>query len=347
MCKISVIMPVYNSKEYISTAVESVLNQSFTDFELLLIDDGSADGSEKLCDEFANKDSRVKVFHKENGGICSARNFGLNNSSGEYISFIDNDDIYQKNFLETAYMAITNESADFLKCGYEHQYCVDDIIKKTIFYIPKKNITLTKNNLAANYYCLKSKEILDPVWNGLYKKSFLYKYKIKFNESVKGGIDDQLFNIELLKHFTKAAIINASYYVWIQRNNHSTSMKFVENRNAERWETFEQERVMLEAVCPEFFETQEWDYRVVEYIFRGLNTSLNKLASAEKSIKQQLKDYKDLLSAFRSKGYLKNDLFAAELKTNKRRAFLLLLMILHMDTSSFLLSKIYLRMRGV
>ena len=94
---ISVIVPVYNAEKYLQRCVDSILKQSFTDFEVLLIDDGSHDRSGELCDEYGEKDNRVRVFHKENGGVSSARNVGLDNASGEYISFVDADDYLETN----------------------------------------------------------------------------------------------------------------------------------------------------------------------------------------------------------------------------------------------------------
>ena len=90
--KISVIVPVYNVEKYLRRCVDSILTQTFTDFEVLLIDDGSTDGSGKICDEYAKKDKRVRVFHKENGGVSSARNLGLDNVRGRYVTFVDADD---------------------------------------------------------------------------------------------------------------------------------------------------------------------------------------------------------------------------------------------------------------
>ena len=89
---ISVIVPVYNAEKYLSRCIDSILVQRFNDLELLLIDDGSKDGSGKICDEFAEKDKRIKVFHKVNGGVSSARNYGLEKSNGEYVTFVDADD---------------------------------------------------------------------------------------------------------------------------------------------------------------------------------------------------------------------------------------------------------------
>ena len=107
MPKLSVIVPVYNVEQYIHKCVASILSQTFADFELILVNDGSPDNCDKICDEYASKDNRVKVFHKKNGGVSEARNVGLDAATGEYISFIDPDDWIDKNMYEQtlAYMA--------------------------------------------------------------------------------------------------------------------------------------------------------------------------------------------------------------------------------------------------
>ena len=92
MPKLSIIVPVYKVEQYINKCIDSILNQTFTDFELILVDDGSPDNCGKICDEYAQKDERVRVIHKENGGVSSARNLGIDEAKGEYVSFIDPDD---------------------------------------------------------------------------------------------------------------------------------------------------------------------------------------------------------------------------------------------------------------
>ncbi|MGN0202626.1 MAG: glycosyltransferase family 2 protein, partial [Candidatus Cryptobacteroides sp.] len=99
--KISVIVPVYNAESTIRRCVDSILAQTFTDFECLLIDDGSKDRSGEICDEYAAKDSRVRVFHKENGGVSSARNVGLDNAKGEWVTFVDSDDWIDSYYLSS------------------------------------------------------------------------------------------------------------------------------------------------------------------------------------------------------------------------------------------------------
>jgi glycosyltransferase involved in cell wall biosynthesis len=106
MKKISIIVPVYNAEKYISDCITSILNQTYSYFELLLIDDGSTDMSGKICDDFNYKDNRIKVIHKENGGVSSARNIGIEASSGDYIIFIDSDDSINKNMVDELVSAL-------------------------------------------------------------------------------------------------------------------------------------------------------------------------------------------------------------------------------------------------
>lgn len=114
---ISVIVPVYNTEKYLHKCINSILNQTFTDFELILIDDGSPDNCGKICDEFAEADSRVRVFHQENKGVCVARNKGIDNARGEYISFVDSDDYLRDCALEVLYRDITAYNADISGAG--------------------------------------------------------------------------------------------------------------------------------------------------------------------------------------------------------------------------------------
>lgn len=99
MCCISVIVPVYNSEKTLTRCVDSILLQTFSDFELLLVDDGSTDSSGKMCDDYALKDHRVHVFHKKNGGVSSARNLGLDHVNGKWVAFCDSDDYVNDNWL--------------------------------------------------------------------------------------------------------------------------------------------------------------------------------------------------------------------------------------------------------
>jgi len=115
--QISIIVPVYKVEDYLQRCIDSILEQTFTNWELILIDDGSPDKSGKICDEYAQRDNRVRVFHKENGGVSAARNEGLIQAKGEWITFIDSDDYVDKTFLED--FGLSRYKADIYLEGYQ------------------------------------------------------------------------------------------------------------------------------------------------------------------------------------------------------------------------------------
>lgn len=117
MPKLSVVVPVYKVEPYIHQCVDSILNQTFTDFELILVDDGSPDKCGEICDEYAKKDSRVKVIHKKNGGLSDARNFGIDVAQGEYITFVDSDDKIDKNMYQDMICYLEKNDLDIICCG--------------------------------------------------------------------------------------------------------------------------------------------------------------------------------------------------------------------------------------
>lgn len=152
---ISVIVPVYNVEEYLDKCMESIVNQTYSNLEILMIDDGSPDGCPEKCDKWAEKDSRIKVIHKENGGLSSARNAGLDNCHGDYVGFIDSDDWIDLKFFETLYNNIEQEDADISVVGvwkvYEHgKMSQTEKFSRKVFVGDEAlhNFLYFKNNLA-------------------------------------------------------------------------------------------------------------------------------------------------------------------------------------------------------
>lgn len=122
MTKISVVVPIYKVEKYLNRCVDSILHQTFRDLEILLVDDGSPDNCGKICDIYAQKDSRVQVIHKENGGLSSARNAGIEAASGEYLAFVDSDDWLDLDMLEILYTAACRYDAQIAECSYRRIY---------------------------------------------------------------------------------------------------------------------------------------------------------------------------------------------------------------------------------
>ena len=115
---ISIIVPVYQVRDYVGECVESIRQQTYTNLEILLVDDGSTDGSGEMCDEYARTDERIRVIHQENRGQAGARNTGLDNVQGEYIAFVDSDDLVLPDYIEVLYMLLTKHAADLAACAY-------------------------------------------------------------------------------------------------------------------------------------------------------------------------------------------------------------------------------------
>ena len=168
--KISIIIPVYNVAKYLSEALDSVLNQTYSNLEIIIIDDGSTDGSEKICDYYASKDSRIVVVHQNNQGLSAARNKGLDIMTGEYVSFLDPDDVILPKFIDTLYYTIKNTYVDCVICNYATIYSEDKTID--INNKPKKELNID-NGIFNNKEILSNLvdgKINMAVWNKLYKK---------------------------------------------------------------------------------------------------------------------------------------------------------------------------------
>lgn len=203
MHKISIIIPIYNAEKYLGRCVDSILSQTFTDFEVLLIDDGSPDSSPAICDEYAKRDPRVRVFHKPNGGVSSARNLGLDNAKGEWITFIDADDYITKDLLYD--YILDSDSSDLVIQGFSHNKDFD---------VSLPNQILDGEDLIDKFIDIDS-EIKGFVWNKLYRRDIIKNNNIKFDENIS-MIEDLLFNIIFVKHCKSVRILNKINYVYFR-----------------------------------------------------------------------------------------------------------------------------------
>lgn len=188
---VSIIVPVYNAEKYLSRCVDSILSQTMTDFELLLIDDGSKDNSGRICDEYATKDARVRAFHKPNGGVSSARNLGLANARGEWITYVDADDRCSCEYLEHL-LAKTNEETDLI-LSYA---VVCDSLSETAEAYPEYRVDAT--NFERLFVDSDMHWHTSP-WAKLYRASIIYENGLRFNELMHIGEDaDFLFSFMLI-----------------------------------------------------------------------------------------------------------------------------------------------------
>ena len=187
--KISVIFPVYNTEKYLRRCIDSILSQTFTDFELLLIDDGSKDSSGTICDEYAAKDNRVRVFHKANGGVSSARNLGLDNVKGEWITFVDADDFIPCDSLKSLY----NNNSEDLIIGHFQYHNSDDL-----FGLPCGESYVEQKDFGKFLSLNIDSTLFRVPWCKLYKSEIIDKQNLRFNCSLVFGEDTIFVNSYLL-----------------------------------------------------------------------------------------------------------------------------------------------------
>lgn len=199
--KISIIIPIYKVEDYLPRCIDSVLSQSFTDFELLLIDDGSPDNCGKICDEYAEKDSRVRVFHKPNGGVSSARNFGLDNAIGEWVTFIDSDDYVSNGYIEDLFSVTVNSSVDFVIVNNELQN-----------YLGVDSITLNYSNFRDLFSTYKIGCCLGPCCK-LFKTKVISQNKLRFKLNIHYG-EDTIFVCSYLLLVHCLCMINSDKYFY-------------------------------------------------------------------------------------------------------------------------------------
>lgn len=197
---ISVIVPVYNAEPYLARCIESILSQQFVDFELLLIDDCSADNSASVCQSYASQDSRIRFYQNEtNQGVSDTRNRGIEESSGDYITFIDDDDFVEQSFLQTF---------------------VDSKLLSEEILLTQQAIY---NVLGKDKSILKGNDILGCPWAKLFSKSIITEYHIQFIPNILFA-EDSIFCFEYISHVHRVAELPFAFYHWIL-NTGSTSLK--------------------------------------------------------------------------------------------------------------------------
>lgn len=226
MALVSVIVPVYKVEQVVKNCIESILSQTFTDFELILVDDGSPDNSGRICDEYAQKDDRVIVIHKENGGVSSARNVGIDKAKGKYICFVDSDDYVSKDYLKTL-IDIKEKYNDV-----DNIWCYFKTVDKYREKIDCKEVSSEPN---IEKYTVKDIMTLHEKWLDagpvckLYISDIIKENNLKFEESLSLG-EDLIFNFVYLDYTNKNIIvINNELYFYLQNNENSLSKKYYQD----------------------------------------------------------------------------------------------------------------------
>lgn len=215
---ISIIVPVYKVELYLKRCLESILMQSYSNWECILIDDGSPDHSGQICDEYNLIDSRFRVFHVENGGVSRARNIGIRNARGKFVTFIDSDDFIDLNFIEELSLpCLADENIDFVQAGCVN-YFANGIISPNQKY--EKYIGDDKAIIFKNFRGL--------VFSKLFNLDKINRYAIVFDTSMKYG-EDMVFTIDYLIHSVKYALVDTIGYYYVQREGSAMNSTIIYN----------------------------------------------------------------------------------------------------------------------
>ena len=214
--KISVIVPVYNVEQYLERCVDSIINQTYTNLEIILVNDGSTDNSGKLCDELAKKDERIRVIHKENGGLSDARNRGIEEAESDLVGFIDSDDYIDNDMYEILLKNLNNTDADLSMCA------LYDVYNNT----PEAQVTNKETWKLSSEQAIKmvmeAKILSVTAVNKLYRKSLFTDLKFEVGKIA----EDAFIMIKLLDKCEKIVATNEKKYYYVHRENSITTQKF-------------------------------------------------------------------------------------------------------------------------
>lgn len=197
MVKVSIIVPVYNVEDYLEKCLASLINQTLKEIEIIVVNDGSTDGSQEIIDRYSNLDNRIISLKKENGGLSDARNYALPYVKGEYIGFVDSDDYVDINMYEEMYLAAKKENYDLVECDF-------------IWEFPNKQVH-DESNIVDNPLV----DIRVVAWNKLYKTSLIKKSKITFPVGLR--YEDVAFCYQLLPHVKNIGYVKGTFYHYMQR----------------------------------------------------------------------------------------------------------------------------------
>ncbi len=219
MAKVSVVVPVYNVEKYLTECLDSIINQTLEDIEIICVNDGSTDSSLEILNNYAQKDKRIIVINKANSGYGNTMNIGINASTGEYIGIIESDDFADKNMFEDLYKTAKENDADIVKSDWYHYWSKNKFSRKNNRISPAKAFKLTNSKQD------KSLLRIDPsVWSAIYKRDFLNKYNIRFLETPGASYQDLAFSFKVFA-LAERVILTDKAYLYYRQDNMNSSVK--------------------------------------------------------------------------------------------------------------------------
>lgn len=220
---VSVIIPAYNAEKYLEEALDSVITQTYKKLDIIVINDGSTDNTCKICEAYQKKDERIKVIHQKNKGVSAARNIGLNIMRGDYVTFLDSDDAYVQDAIETLVNSITDSNADIVCCRMSRQFTLGKmkLSDKDIKFLNSKEITQNEA-----LYKMAKGEIYETVWDKIYKRQ-LFDNNLRFIEGQ--FYEDSLIMPYIIEKAHKVVLIQRKLYLY-RKNPRGITSKFTERK---------------------------------------------------------------------------------------------------------------------
>ena len=281
MPKVSVLMPAYNAEKYVSKAIESVIDQTFPDWELVIVDDCSSDRTLELCEEYANRDARIKIYKQEiNFGISITKNRALLKAEGKYIAFCDDDDFMDKDALLDNVALMEKNGSQVARWSYR-TIRINEANEVTNIkeIVCGDGIYNSRNEIFENYKNVHT--MLSCDWTGLYETAFLRDHNICFNESFLFGGEDTEFNVKVLQHIEKLAMSSKCYYDWYVRKKHSTTEKRNINFCISMMDVANKEYLLVKENCEESKDVWN-EYKIFyEGLIRGYAKKLSDIEKTE------------------------------------------------------------------
>jgi len=237
---ISVIVPVYNAEKFLNRCVESAINQSYKDIELILVNDGSTDNSKKICDKYALVDKRIKVVSQKNSGPAAARNSGILKATGDFVFFLDADDFIEKNTLEILLAKYSQSQPELVMSNFSKLENNGEIIKQSVMFSLDEGPfehhikELSKTDIAEyvrHFLNHPSNHLISYCWARLYKLSIIKENSIFANEDMR-LFEDFVFNLEYLKHTNKIVFVNESLYTYVMHDTHVSASMVIINSDS-------------------------------------------------------------------------------------------------------------------
>lgn len=265
---VSIIVPVYNTEKYLAQCIESILNQTYSKFELLLINDGSTDGSGDLCDTYAKQDRRISVIHQKNAGVSMARNTGLDHACGEYIMFVDSDDYIDPELVEEAHRTIRKSDADIYICGLiVENFQAGKIVSKETYAAKEKSV-YSLNELLENMNVSYPAQYIYGPCHKLYRRKAIENEAVRFDLRLSVW-EDFLFNQKVLAKVRSVQISDKVYYHYRKERGDSLSSSFNPMYYDMTAYVFDQMRELLKtAECTER-RRQQFEYEYFETLIYG------------------------------------------------------------------------------